>query len=281
MFPRPQPHNVLRKILGRPAPNTFYALHTTNPTDTYPATGTRLEVREENFNLLAVHWSTHTALGHVGELMATGTKAAAYFVAWERIESEDDPRLKTLREGRGDFGMGSNNPVEQSRAKRDPALLHLDLHLDRDSLAQLQIFISRNRETVRVLDPDGEHCSVDVEPAHAFPKTPLRCTDRPTGLLCLEALASFSDLSLWERGALIAEDHFEQHFLERERQYPYEDGYREPAETDFHKKAYEVWNECGSEFYGRITGLERAERKVDALQGMGNPTVVCLSTHTL
>lgn len=75
-------------------------------------------------------------------------------------------------------------------------LLHLDLHLDRDSLAQLQIFISRNRETVRVLDPDGEHCSVDVEPAHAFPKTPLRCTDRPTGLLCLEALASFSDLSL-------------------------------------------------------------------------------------
>lgn len=58
---------------------------------------------------------------------------------------------------------------------------------------------------------------------------------------------------------MIAEDHFEQHLLERERQYPYEDGYREPAETDFHEKAYAVWNECGSEFYGRTTGLERAE----------------------
>lgn len=96
MFPRPPPHHVLRKILGRPAPNTFYALHTTNPTDTYPTTGTRLEVRDDDLNLLAVHWSAHAALGHVGELMATGTKAAAYLVTWEPIESEDDPRLKAV-----------------------------------------------------------------------------------------------------------------------------------------------------------------------------------------
>ena len=78
------------------APNTFYALRTTNDTDAYPATGTRLEVRDENFNLLAVHWSVQAALGHVGELMATGMRAAAYLVTWERIESEDDPRLKAV-----------------------------------------------------------------------------------------------------------------------------------------------------------------------------------------
>lgn len=78
------------------ASSTFYALHATSYTDTYPATGTRLEVRDENFNLLAVHWSTQAALGHVGELMATGMRAAAYLVTWERIESEDDPRLKAV-----------------------------------------------------------------------------------------------------------------------------------------------------------------------------------------
>ena len=78
------------------ASNTFYALHTNNPTDPYPATGTRLEVRDEDFNLLAVHWSVQAALGHVGELMVTGSKAAAYLVTWERIESEDDPRLKPV-----------------------------------------------------------------------------------------------------------------------------------------------------------------------------------------
>lgn len=78
------------------APSTFYALHATSNTDTFPATGTRLEVRDDDFNLLAVHWSTHAALGHVGELMATGTKAAAYLVTRERIESEDDPRLKAV-----------------------------------------------------------------------------------------------------------------------------------------------------------------------------------------
>lgn len=78
------------------APSTFYALHVTSNTDTYPATGTRLEVRDEDFNLFAVHWSVQAALGHVGELMVTGTKAVAYLVTWERIESENDPRLKAV-----------------------------------------------------------------------------------------------------------------------------------------------------------------------------------------
>lgn len=77
-------------------PSTFYALRATCNTGTYPATGTRLEVRGEDFNPLAVHWSSQAALGHVGERSATGTKAAAYLVAWERIESDDDPRLKSV-----------------------------------------------------------------------------------------------------------------------------------------------------------------------------------------
>ncbi|WP_342320094.1 hypothetical protein [Corynebacterium mayonis] len=177
--------------------------------------------------------------------------------------------------------MGSNIPVERTRAEKDPVLLHLDLHLDRASLAQLQVFISRNQETVRLLGPDGEHLSIDVEAAHAFRKTLLHCTDRPTGLLCLEAEAAFGGLSLWERCALIAEDHFEQHVLEREGQYPHEDGCREPAETCFQEKAYEVWNECGSEFYGRTTDLGRAKRKVDSLRGAGIPAVVNLCERTL
>lgn len=63
---------------------------------TYPATGTRLEVRNENFKLLAVHWSAQAVLGPAGELMTNGTKAAAYLVTCERIESEDDPRLKVV-----------------------------------------------------------------------------------------------------------------------------------------------------------------------------------------
>jgi len=71
-------------------------LHTTNDIDAYPATGTRLKVRDEDFNLLAVHWSTQAALGHVGEFMATGTKVSAYLVTWERIESEDAPWLKAV-----------------------------------------------------------------------------------------------------------------------------------------------------------------------------------------
>ena len=73
-----------------------------------------------------------------------------------------------------------------------------------------------NERTVRFLRPDGEDVAVNVQAAHAFLKILLRCTDRPTGLLCLETEAPFRALSLGERRALIAEDHFEQHVLERE-----------------------------------------------------------------
>lgn len=127
--------------------------------------------------------------------------------------------------------MNLHHPSRHSRADNDRVLLHLDLHLDRDRLASLQIFMRRNESTVRFLGPDGEHVAVDVQAAQAFLKTLLRCTDRPTGLLCLEAESPFGALSPWERGAMIAEDHFEQHVLEREGQYPFEDQPREPAET--------------------------------------------------
>lgn len=80
---------------------------------------------------------------------------------------------------------------------------------------------------------------------------------------------------------MIAEDHFKQHVLEREGQYPYEDQSREPAETCFQEKAHEVRNVCCSEFYGRTTDFGRARRKVDALRDVGIPVVVCLSTHSV
>lgn len=76
------------------APHTFYALHGNALTDTYPASGFRLEVRDEGFQLLSVHWSARAALGEVGERLAQGEKAAVYVATWERIESENDPRLK-------------------------------------------------------------------------------------------------------------------------------------------------------------------------------------------
>ncbi|MCZ9305626.1 hypothetical protein L8U58_08850 [Corynebacterium sp. c9Ua_112] len=38
------------------APHTFYALHGNALSDTYPASGFRLEVRDEDFQLLSVHW---------------------------------------------------------------------------------------------------------------------------------------------------------------------------------------------------------------------------------
>lgn len=76
------------------AHNTFYTLHGNALTDTYPASGFRLEVRDEDFRLLSVHWSARAALGEVGERLAQGEKAAVYVATWERIESDDDPRLK-------------------------------------------------------------------------------------------------------------------------------------------------------------------------------------------
>ncbi|MCT1629244.1 hypothetical protein M3B04_09925 [Corynebacterium sanguinis] len=75
------------------APDNFYAL-TMKGSAPYPATGFRLEVRDENFHLLSVHWSAAAALGETGEQLARGEKAAVYLARWDRIETDSDPLLK-------------------------------------------------------------------------------------------------------------------------------------------------------------------------------------------
>lgn len=76
------------------APETFYAKKMHSLSDPYPYTAVRVEVRDGDFRLLSVHWSAALALKEVDERLARGEKAAAYLVCWDRIESDNDPRLK-------------------------------------------------------------------------------------------------------------------------------------------------------------------------------------------
>lgn len=75
------------------APNNFYALSMKGSAP-YPATGSRIEVRDESFHLLSVHWHIAAALGETGERLARGEKAAVYLARWDRIETDNDPLLK-------------------------------------------------------------------------------------------------------------------------------------------------------------------------------------------
>ncbi|TVS23113.1 hypothetical protein EKI51_08415 [Corynebacterium sanguinis] len=75
------------------APANFYSRKVRGVSDPYPYHVVRVEVRDEDFNLLSVHWSVSAALGEVGERMARKEKAAVYLARWERIESDEDPRL--------------------------------------------------------------------------------------------------------------------------------------------------------------------------------------------
>lgn len=77
------------------APDSFYAL-APGGTAPYPATGSRIEVRDENFNLLSVHWSAAAALGETGERLARGERAAVYLARWDRVETDNDPLLKEM-----------------------------------------------------------------------------------------------------------------------------------------------------------------------------------------
>ena len=76
------------------APETFYAKKMRSVSDPYPYTAVRVEVRDGDFRLLSVHWSAELALKEVGERLARGEKAATYLVRWDRIQSDNDPRLK-------------------------------------------------------------------------------------------------------------------------------------------------------------------------------------------
>lgn len=72
------------------APASFYALAPSG-TAPYPATGSRIEVRDENFNLLSVHWSAAVALG---ERLARSERAAVYLARSDGIETDKDPLLR-------------------------------------------------------------------------------------------------------------------------------------------------------------------------------------------
>lgn len=76
------------------APTNFYSRKIRGVSDTYPYHADRVEVRDEDFNLLSVHWSVSAALGEVGERMARKERAAVYLARWDRIESDEDPRLR-------------------------------------------------------------------------------------------------------------------------------------------------------------------------------------------
>lgn len=64
-------------------------------------------------------------------------------------------------------------------------LLHLDLFLDRDELAHMNVFLGRNAETVRLLGADGEHVEFDVAEAKKFLTMLAKNCDRATGLVTL------------------------------------------------------------------------------------------------
>lgn len=76
------------------APENFYSRKVRAVSDTYPYHVDRVEVQDEDFNLLSVHWSVSAALGEVGERMARKERAAVYLARWDRVESDNDPRLK-------------------------------------------------------------------------------------------------------------------------------------------------------------------------------------------
>lgn len=63
--------------------------------DPYQYSAVRVEVRDGDFSLLSVRWSAALALKEVDERLARGEQAAAYLVRWDRIESDNDPRLES------------------------------------------------------------------------------------------------------------------------------------------------------------------------------------------
>lgn len=79
-------------------------------------------------------------------------------------------------------------PVPKRR-RTESVLLHLDLFLNRDELAHMNVFLGRNAETVRLLGADDEYIEFDVAQAKKFLTTLVKNFDRVTGLVTLEAYA--------------------------------------------------------------------------------------------
>ena len=164
-------------------------------------------------------------------------------------------------------------PVPKRRHP-ESVLLHLDLFLDRDELAHMNVFLGRNAETVRLLGPDGEHVEFDVAEAKKFLTLLVKNCDRATGLVALEADADPRDLSMWERSRLVAETHMEHDTLVADTGV-YEDAPRELIDPRFGKQTYEVWTECGTEFLGRTNKLALAWKIAENCRKEGLLAVVC------
>lgn len=153
-------------------------------------------------------------------------------------------------------------------------LLHLDLFLDRDELAHMNVFLGRNAETVRLLGADGEHVEFDVAEAKKFLTLLVKNCDRTTGLVTLEADADPRNLSMWERSRLVAETHMEHDTLVADTGV-YEDAPRELIDACFGKQTYEVWTDCGTKFLARTNKLAHAEKITANCRKEGLPAVLC------
>ena len=92
--------------------------------------------------------------------------------------------------------------------------------------------MGRHANTVRVLGADGEHHCIDAEKAHEFLATLVRCTDRHTGLLTLEAETDQERLTKHERLNLVPSRQFDAEEL-LATDAPSEDGYRATNDTLF------------------------------------------------
>lgn len=158
-------------------------------------------------------------------------------------------------------------------------LLTQDLHFDRSELATLTRFLDRHADTVRVLGADGEHTGVDAEKAHEFLATLVRCTDRHTGLLTLEADADPKRLTKHERLRLVPSRQFDTKEL-LATDAPAEDALRKPKDTLFSEDVWEIWDCTGTELLGRAESFETGKHIVLRLRGEGMNAVLTKTSRT-
>lgn len=169
------------------------------------------------------------------------------------------------------------NPVKTTRPTT--VLLTQDLHFDRSELAALTRFLGRHESTVRFLGSDGEHHSVDAEKAHEFLATLVRCTDRHTGLLTLEADADPKRLTKHERLNLVPSRQFDVEELHA-TDAPSEDTARVKKNTLFTEDVWEIWDCTGTELLGRAKSYETGKHIVLRLRGEGMNAVLTKTTRT-
>lgn len=158
-------------------------------------------------------------------------------------------------------------------------LLTQDLLFDRSELATLTRFLDRHASTVRVVGADGEHYSVDAEKAHEFLATLVRCTDRHTGLLTLEADADPKRLTKHERANLVPSRQFDTEEL-LAPDAPYEDTKRVKNDTLFTEDTWEIWDPTGTKLLGRAKSFETAKRITLRLRGQGTHAVLTKTTRS-